>query len=54
MWINVGEVTFNTEFAPKNFVSRTFFTISGVVITSTKRENFFLIRGVIFFQSPFC
>ena len=31
MRINICEVTFNTEFAPKKFGSRTFFKISGVV-----------------------
>ena len=55
MRINICEVTFNTEFAPKKFGSRTFFKISGgSSITSTKMENFFLISGITFFQGLFC
>ena len=38
MQINIGEVTFNTEFAPKSFVSSTFFAISG----ERKKEKLFL------------
>ena len=54
MRINIGEVTFNTDFAPKNFDSGHFIKIKGVDITTAKRKNFFLIRGIIPFQGPFC
>ena len=51
MQFNIGEVTFNTEFARKHFGSRTFFfKFKGVGCTSTKRKNFFLICGIIFFS----
>ena len=46
MQINIDEVTFDTEFAPKNFGFTTFFKIPGVLNTSAKMNNFYLIRGV--------
>ena len=42
MQINIGEVTFNTEFAPKSFVSSTFFAISGANCWERKKEKLFL------------
>ena len=50
MRINIGEGTFNTEFAPKNYGYRTYFKFQGVVVTRAKRKKFFLIRGIIFFS----
>ena len=42
MPIDIGKVTFNTEFAPKHFGSRTFFKISGGSYYQCKKEELLL------------
>ena len=53
MRINIGEVTFSTEFAPKKFSSRTFFKISWGCYYQCKKEKV-LNPWNYFFQGPFC
>ena len=58
MRINIDEVTFNTEFAPKNLGSKTFFKISGDSYYQCKKEkillnpsNYFLSRCILLIES---
>ena len=50
MRINIGEVTFNTEFAPKKFGSRTSFKISGGSFYQCKKEKHLLNMWKYFFS----
>ena len=49
MRIDIGEVTFNTEFAPKTFSSRTFLKISGGSYYQCKKEKLLLNLSNYFF-----
>ena len=53
MRIHIDEVTFNTEFAPKNLGSKTFFKISGDSYYQRKKEKILLNPSNYFFQGAF-
>ena len=50
MRINIGEVTFSTEFVPKSLALEHILKFQGIVIASAKRKNLFLIHGIIFLK----
>ena len=54
MQVNIGEVTFKTKFAPKNFGSRIILKISECSYYQYKREKLLLNPWNYFLGSPFC
>ena len=51
MRINISEVTFNREFSPKNFGSRTFFKTLGGSYYQCNKEKIFFSSPILLIES---